>query len=326
MPVQEKNHDKPMQATIDDYAAALASIVLIRSGCDSFPVDTINLLRHMAKIHREGDSVSLIREENGYTVCIPAKNQPDRQLCASLILGLLLDSMGRKYRDGNEEKQLVFVFTCHLLCPRPIFRLADSTWTSVSFLRDFLGMPGHLIRNLARCPSCYVPKEMNLQLLSQFRHMWRRIAANGGINEIPLRKYFTGYEDDEYCLMDRPELQTDKLWKAVNSLIPEHVLTKGHPASLYIEYTEDFSSFVRQFATLDLEILYKLTFEKDPPLPIFGGKPQKGENDYAERMERYLSLESSVRLAMANLLYQRRFHPGAADLLTVSLRKLYETT
>lgn len=321
-----KNHENPMQTTIDDYAATLAAMVLLRSGCDSFPVDTVNLLRHMAKILRQGDTVTINKDESVYTVCVPAKILLDRQLCVSLISAILLDSIGKRYRDGNEEKQFGFVFTCHLLCPRQLFRLADSTWTSVSFLRDFLGMPMHLIRNLARCPSSYVPKEMNLWLLSQFRQQHRALAANDLPDEIPLRKYLTGYEDDENCLMAKPEIQTEPLWKAVNSLIPEHVLTKGHPASLYIEYTEDFGSFSRQFGTLDLEILYKLAFDEDPPLPLFGGKPQKGEKDYTERMERYLSRQASVRLAMANLLYQRRFHPGEADLLTVSLRKLYETT
>lgn len=321
-----KNHENSMQATIDDYAATLAAMVLLRSGIDSFPVDTMNLLRHMAKILRQGDTVTINKDESGYTVCVPAKKPLDRQLCASLIPAILLDNMGRRYRDGNEEKQFGFVFACHLLCPRQLFRLADSTWTSVSFLRDFLGLPGHLIQRLARCPSCYVPKELNLQLLSRFRQQHRSLTANDQPDEIPLRKYLTGYEDDENCLMEAPEIKTAPLWKAVNSLIPEHVLTKGHPASLYIDYTEDFGSFSRQFGTLDLELLYKLAFGKDPPLPLFGGKPQMGEKDYTERMERYLSRQASVRLAMANFLYQRRFHPDEADLLTVSLRKLYETT
>ena len=65
---------------------------------------------------------------------------------------------------------------------------------------------------------------------------------------------------------------------------------------------------------------------EDPPLPLFGGKPQTGAKDYAAQMERYLSRESAARLSMANLLYQQHYHPSEADILTSSIRKLYETT
>ena len=317
---------EPMQATVDDYTATLAAMVLIRSGCDSFPVDTMNLLRHMAKIVREGDSVSFKKEEDGYTVFIPAQIPLGRQLCASLVLSILLDSMGKAYRDDDEKRHLVFVFTCHLLSPRHVFRLADRTWTSISFLEDFLGMPRQLIQSLPRCPSCYVPKEMNLQLLSQFRQQYRSLAFSDRTNEVALRKYLTGYEDDEYCLTERPDIKTAKMQEAVDALIPEHVLTKGHPASLYVEYTEDFDTFSRQFGTLDLELLYRLVFEEDPPLPLFGGMPQRSDKDYAAKMDLYLSRRSSARLAMANLLYQRRFRPGEADILAAPLRKLYEVS
>ena len=121
-------------------------------------------------------------------------------------------------------------------------------------------------------------------------------------------------------------VNTSPLLEAVNALVPEHVLTKGHPASLFIEYTEDFSVFSGQFATLDLEILYRLVFAEDPPLPLFGGKPQKGAKDYVDRAERYLSLQQAARLAMANLLYQRKYHPEETDILSASIRKLYEHT
>lgn len=315
-----------MRATPDDYTATLATMVLIRSGCNSFPVDTMNLLRHMAKISRQGDNVSLQKDGSGYTVFIPEKVPLGRNLCASLVLGILMDGMGMAYRDGEDEAHTIFVFTCHLLCPRHVFRLADRDWTSISFLEDFLGMSRNFIQRLPLCPSCYVPKEMNLQLLAQFRQQYLSLAVNDRTNEVALRKYLRGYEDDEYCLTERPELDTVKMQEAVDALVPKHVLTKGHPASLYIEYTKDFEAFSRQFGMLDLEILFKLAFGEDPPLPLFGGMPQRGGRDYAMRMDRYLSLESSARLAMANLLYQRRFRPDEADVIAPSLRRLYETT
>ena len=316
---------EPMQATMDDYIATLATMSLIRSGCNSFPVDTLNLLRHMAKIGREGNSIVLQKDEVGYTILIPEDVPLDRYLCASLILDILLDSLGIKYHDENERKHAVFVFACHLLCPRQIFRLTDRTWTSISFLESFLGIPRHLIRSLPRCPSCYVPRDMNMQLLSLFRQQYRSLYVQDRANEIALRKYLTGYEDDEYCLEKRPEIHTEKMREAMASLIPEYVLTKGHPASLFIEYTEDFETFSCQFGTLDLEILYRLIFDEDPPLPLFGGKPKKGTKDYAVRIEKYFSRESSVRLAIANLLFQQKYRPEEADILAASIRRLYES-
>jgi len=317
---------KPIVATADDYLATLSAMVLLRSGCDNFPVDTMNLLRHMAKINRQGDTVCLQKGEDGYTVFIPERIPLGRSLCASLILGILMDSLDRTYRNGDEEKHSVFVFTCHLLCPRQVFRLADREWASIAFLEDFLGMPRGLIQRLPKCPSCYVPKDMNMQLLSQLRQQYRSLYMQDRTNEIALRKYLIGYEDDEQLLEESPEINTDRMQEAVDALIPEYVLTKGHPASLFIEYTEDFGAFSRQFGTMDLAILYKLVFDEDPPLPLFGGKPQKGAKDYAVRMDRYLSRESSARLSMANLLYQRRYRPEETDILTASIRKLYEST
>lgn len=317
---------EPMVATADDYLATLAAMVLLRSGCDNFPVDTMNLLRHMAKINRQGEAVSICKEESGYSVFIPEKIPLGRSLCASLVLGILLDRIGKPYRDDKDEKHSVFIFTCHLLCPRQVFRLADRRWASIAFLEDFLGMPRSLIKSLPLCPSCYVPKDMNIQLLSQLRQQYRSLYMQDRTNEIALGKYLKGYEDNEYLLEESPTVDTTKLQEAVDALIPEHVLTKGHPASLYIEYTEDFGAFSRQFGTLDLEILYKLVFEEEPPIPLFGGKPQKGAKDYATQMERYLSRESSARLSMANLLYQRYYRPEEPDILTASIRKLYEHT
>lgn len=315
-----------LEATAEDYMATLAAMVLIRSGCDTFPVDTVNLLRHAARIKKEGNGTAIAKDENGYTITVPEKMRLGNALCSELLLGILMDSMGYSFHDEREKRRFTSVFTCHLLSPRPVFRMADRTWSSIAFLEESLGLPRRMASELARCPSCYVPKEMNVRLLSQFRQHCHSLGAQDRTNEIALRMYLTGYEDDDYQLEGRPEIKTQRMQAAVDSLIPEHVLTKGHPASLYIEYTEDFETFSSQFGALDLEILYRLVFAEDPPLPLFGGRPEAGAKDYAVRMERYLSRESAARLSMANLIYQRRYHPQEADILTASIRKLYETT
>ena len=318
--------NEPMMPTAEDYVATLASMVLIRSGCDTLPVDSLNLLRHVASVRRSGDAISISKDENGYTACIPAKIPLGRRLCAELLLSILLDRLGYTCNEEREKNRFQFVFTCHLLCPRPVFRLADRVWASVAFLEDYLGIPRSLVRSLPGCPSCYVPSEMNIRLLSQFRPHYHSLHIEDRTNEVAMKLFLRGYEDDEYRLTDRPEIKTGRLQEAVDALVPEHVLTKGHPASLYIEYSEDFSRFSGQFASIDMETLYRLVFGADPPLPLFGGMPEKGSRDYAIKADRYLSRESSARLAMANLLYQRKYRPDEADILSASIRKLYETT
>ena len=65
-------------------------------------------------------------------------------------------------------------------------------------------------------------------------------------------------------------------------------------------------------------------FGQTPPLPLFGGRPAPSSLNYEEQMDRYLSRESSARLAIANLLYQRHYHPEESDLLSTSIRSLFE--
>lgn len=313
-----------MVTTAEDYMATLATMVLLRSGCDSFPVDTRNLLCHVARITRSGEEVTITKDDSGYTISIPEKKPLGTALCAELLLSLLMDSMGRQFRDDNARRHFVFVFSCHLLCPRPVFRLTGRNWSSITFLEDTLGIPRWMVKKLPECPACYVPKDMNIRLLSQLREKYPSMGANDNTNEIALRLYLTGYEDELDELEEPPAINTSPLLEAVNALVPEHVLTEGHPASLYIEYTEDFEVFSRQFSRLDLAILYASLFEEAPPMPLFGGKPEPGCKAYADRMGRYLSCESSARIAMANAFYQRRYHPSEADILTLSIRKLFE--
>lgn len=313
-----------LQATAEDYIATLATMVLLRAGCDHMPVDAKNLLYHAACVTRSGQEVSITKSENGYTVNIPEKVQPARSLCADLLLSILLDAIGRPCRNSQEQKVFQSVFSSHLLCPRPVFKLAHRTWSSMAFLESFFGLQTRFIGVLTSCPSCYVPKELNNRLIDLLRPQYLSLHVADQTNEVSLFRFMDGYEDDSEQLNEPPYLDISRIQGAVDTLIPEHVLTEGHPASLYIEYTEDFEVFSRQFSRLDLAILYASLFEEAPPMPLFGGKPEPGCKAYADRMGRYLSCESSARLAMANAFYQRKYHPSEADILTLSIRKLFE--
>ena len=147
--------------------------------------------------------------------------------------------------------------------------------------------------------------------------------SDGGIGDMIPISGFMGKYDDKSSPADSPRSDLRALEKAVCSVIPEHVLTKGHPASLYIKYTTDFEKFSAQFAGLDLTALYRSVFGETPPMPLLGGKPDPASDGYAGKMERYLSRDASARIAFANIFYQRRYRQGEEDILTPSVKDLF---
>ncbi len=310
------------EARPEDLVAALAAMVLIRSGCDHLPVDIRYLLRKTASIRVWTNQSGIVKDRGRYTVLVPASDLPEATRCCNLLLDVLLDSLGIMIADEPKKQRLQSIFACHLLCPRPIFRITGRTWCSIAFLEEDLGLPRQILQDLSRCPSCYVPKELNNCLLQQLRRHRGSIGRKGEMKEVDLRHYLLGYEDEEEPLKNRPVFSTGSLQETVDAIIPEGILTKEEP-ELFIAYTEDFEAFFHQFFRLDLAQLYRVALEEDPPLPLFGGKPQKDDKDYATRMERYLYRVSTARLAMAHLFYQRKYHPEQDAGLEVSIRKLY---
>ena len=314
----------PINATASDYMAALSSLVLLRTGCDAFPVDSRNLLLHMAKVEHSQERRGILRSEAGYTAFLPLSPRPDRVDYAELILSILLDRMNRPFKSDGERSLMVSVFACHLLCPRPLLRVLNRRRIPVSYLEDCLGLPQRCIHALQYAPSCFVPQELNAALVSAYSRLSLPVPGESGTHSVPLWHYLEGYEDDTIRLARRPVLKLRRLQEAVDQSVPEHVLTQGHPASLWIDYTPDFSLFYQQFGSLSLETLYRHLFGQTPPLPLFGGRPAPSSLNYEEQMDRYLSRESSARLAIANLLYQRHYHPEESDLLSTSIRSLFE--
>ena len=335
----------PLPAAPEDYIASLASLVLLRAGCDHFPVVPLALLRRAAAIVRAGEEISVspaapedpaappaadnlaAQPAPAYTVAIPENLPLDRAWCAEALLCLLLRALGRDFRDDRERRRFVMVFTCHLLCPRPALALMHRTWASAALLERFFGLPRRAVRMLCRCPACYVPEELNTALLSAFRARAGIPApAPGEINEVALRVYMSGYADEDLRLAAAPALRLDRLRDAVDALIPAHALSLGHPASLMPPAGQDFAAFSRQFAALGPEALYRLAFPGEEPVPPLrgGDRPQPGDKDYAPRMREVLLRESAARLAAARLLYRPDAPAAEKSLLAETLRGLYD--
>ena len=321
----------------EDYIAALATQVLLRAGCDHLPVNAVNLLRLVRQRTRQRDGSSVLssscREEfrGRDKTEEPSPCLTNAITAAEDLLCLLLARMGRPFRSAAERRLFVTVFTCHLLCPRPLLRLLGQPWCSRAFLKETLALPPQLESMLLRCPACYVPADLNAALLAQLREIRQRDGSSVLFqprkvtieednkteepslcldcltpmpNEVDLSRYLEGYEDAEFRLRERPAMRLEKLEAAVDALIPAHSLTLDHPDSLYIEDAEDFASFYPQFAAMSLLPLYRKAYGEDPPQPLLGNRPKPGEKNYAANMESYLAREEATRLALA----QRLFH------------------
>ena len=309
------------QMTPDDYIATLAVMTLLRAGCDHIPVEAKNLLLHCADLSFEGSETRIAQTENGYSVSVPGWTRLTGVFCSDTILALLLRSMGRRYKDSDEKHRFRQIFACHLLCPRPVLALSRDN-ISLRMLENRFGLAGSFSQTLSACPPCYVPAEMNARLAGQLKSDILE-PSDGGIGDMLQISGFMGKYDDKSYAADSPQPDLRALEKAVCSVIPEHVLTKGHPASLYIKYTTDFEKFSAQFAGLDLSALYRSVFGETPPMPLLGGKPDPASDGYAGKMERYLSREASARIAFANIFYQRRYRQGEEDILTPSVKAFF---
>ena len=316
--------DPRLSGQPEDYIATLSALVLDRAGCDHLPVDILNLLRHTAEIRRGGTEAALEVNEGGARITLPEEAELTRARCAELLLCLLLAKMGRPFRDAAERGRFIRIFTAHLLCPRPALRDLGRAWSDREMLERGFGLrEPALQRAMARCPACYVPRELNIRLAQRLLPRVLPLRESDRLNEISLISFLSGYEDEELRLKEAPELDLRPLRQAVDALIPEHVLTADHPASLWIEYPEDFEAFLLQFDRLDPVLLYRGLMGETPPRPLFGGAPDPSDPDYAEKKEQFLAREAAARLTLANAYYLRHFRPEEAAPLLETLRHLF---
>lgn len=321
---EPKKMNNPIEAYLGDFSASMATMVLLRSGCDTLPVDTLALLQHIAKLSYEDiEKAEISKDDTGYTIHIPTKIHVGRAFWAEQIFHIIIDNIDDFYPNKAMMTLCFDEFLSHLLCPRVLFQMSRHAWSSSKALQDKFGFSQYSLRKLLRCPSCYVPRELNIRLMQQLKPKYQSYLLDDTSNDLSLYQFLIGYEDEEACLAAVPEMDLEPIQKAIDTVIPEHVLTEGHPASLYISYTEDFQSFYKQFGKLDLGLLYKALFFEDPPEPLLGGRPQPDEDNYADRYATYLLREEAARLSCAQLFFQRKYHPADPDTLTSTIRELY---